>query len=458
MSGGLPLACAAALALLGACQALPDSKPLPPRVEDGFDVVLPRLERTVLGSGLTVLSSENADGGLVHLALVMRAGYDYDPPKKEGLARLAGELLELAARSPDHAARFAAVGATPQVTITRAGAIVAIEVLPADAARAAGVLADFVRAPLPIAERLESVRAARRSALARALGSPDELAAIAIARVFSPWIDRAGALGYGSRASLDAITAGDLEQYFAQARNVRDAAFIATGAIEPLQAESWALPAFAQWPSAQFRRPSGAAQVSPRERRIMFIPVAGMQQSLIVVGGLRPRPSDANAPMFDAALSRLVGRVNHLLREERRISYGIGKDVATESDAFVIPIRVRADKTAVALAEIRKELEISSGAMLDEWLAYRRMWTLSRWMDDLQQAASVAAHAREVFLHALALDSLQRNIVGLRELDGEDVKAAAAGYLDPSRLGVVVVGDPNIVRAQLGADIQMWSL
>lgn len=446
----------ALLVALG-CDPSTGVRAVPPELEPKFGVLVPTLDRSVMSSGLTVISTRSADFGVVRLELVMRAGYDFDPPEKAGVARVLGNLLALHALSPRNDVRFGTLGATPSITVDRNALTLAIEVMPADAAAGVQALADFVREPVPVAEYLDQARAGRRAAIGMARGSPDLLAALAMARIFSPWADRSGALGFGTEASLAAISAQDVEQHLASARNTRDAALVVVGPIEPMEPESWALAAFVDWPRSNVRAASGAARVAPRERRVVFVPVAGMKQSLIVVGGLRPRKHDDTAPAFEAALAMLMGRIQTALREERRISYGIGRDVATEADTFAVPIRVRSDKTRVALMEIRRLLDDNLVTPSSQWLATMRNIALTSAMDDAQHGASAAAIAREVFLYGLGLAALEREWKALETLEPDQVYDAAARQLTAAQLGFVVVGDPA-VRDQLGDDIESWSL
>src|SRR5262249_41639518 len=233
---------------------------------------------------------------------------------------------------------------------------VEIDVLQADAPAGVRALADFLLDPVEVADLLERARESCRADLARVFGSPDALAAIAIARVFSPWKERQSVLGLGTEASIGALTTADVEQWLTQLRNTRDTALVVTGPHDVALAEEWAIAAFARWPQTQIRRRSGAAKVLPRDERTIFVPTSDMQQTLIVVGGLRPRPEDADAPAFEAGNDLFSAAVTQVLREEKQLSYG-AHGLWQEDDAFTLAIRVRADKTGVALTEIRRALD-----------------------------------------------------------------------------------------------------
>lgn len=442
-----------ATALGGACDT---GTLLPPQIDPRLEIELPRIVRHDLPSGITVLAARNTDGGLVHVELVMRAGYDFDPPGKEGLARLGAALLEAHTRAPRHDTRFGSIGATPQIAVDRAGLRIGIDVLQADAAEGARALAELVRDPMPVADMMELGRERCRAELARSFGVPEMLAAVAMARIFSPWKNRQSVLGFASDASLAAIEVADVERWLAQLPSTRDTAMVVTGPHDVGLAKTWAIAAFASWPAQEFRRGSGAAQVLPREQQKIFVPSSDMPQTLIVIGGLRPRPEAPDTAAFDAAYELLAGAIVRRLREELKLTYGAHRTLPAERDAFNLVLRVPAEKTGVALREIERSLEAMSGVRVDGWLATRRRYGATRLMDSGQSSEGLALHASRIFLDALPLDSLQRQVVALQQLDDLAFGAAVEQYLARSRVRIVVVGDPKRMKDQLDKFVE-WT-
>jgi len=447
------IALLAAIASFGsACELW---RTVPPTVSERFDVVLPGFARYRLPSGLTVLASRNTDGGLVHLELVMRAGYQFDPPGKEGLARMAANLLATSARLPSNDVRFGMLGATPHIAMDRTGIQIGIEVLQADAAAGVQALADFVHEPLPVAELIEESRAAARAELARAFGSPDALATIAIARLFAASRDHQSVLGLGSESSLATIGVADVEHALTQLRNTNDTALVVTGPHDVALAEEWATTAFARWPQTQIRQSSIETRVLPKGDRVVFVPSSDMPQTLIVVAGLRPRPGHVDAPAFDAAYEMLHSRVTHVLREDLQLSYG-AHGLGGETDTFSLAIRVRADKTALALIEIRRAIDELEQLPSADVLDVRRVPASAALMDGAQDSGAMARLGREVFLHSLPVDALRHQMQALHTLDAYALDRSIEEHVDPKRVRIVVVGE----RASMGKlldDVETWT-
>jgi predicted Zn-dependent peptidase len=427
-----------------------------PTVDRRPTVVLPTVSMRELPSGLTVVTTETADAGSVRMTLAMRAGHGDDPQDRAGIARVAAAALEISAAQPANEVRFGLIGATPAFQVTRAGMSVSIDVLPSDVSAGAQALAELVREPVP-PEAIERARALRMAVLSRAGGSPDVLASIAIARLYAPAYQRENALGFGTPQSLAAISVSDVQAHLQRALNIRETALVVAGPIDQTHVEMWAIAAFQQWPQSQFRPPSGAARVLPRDREYVFIPMPGMDQTLIVVSGMRPRHDDPDAIAFDAAFGLLGAHLNHRLREELQMTYGLGQDLSAEDDTFGMSIRVRGDRTGVALHVIRNVLWEASGPQSDEWLRRRARAVSVYLMERMSHAEHAAEHGREVFLHRLGANAMHLTETAIRSLDADSVQSSALRYLVPARMRIIVVGDPAVVGAQVRREVDEWT-
>lgn len=442
-----------ALALIGcAGETWRGRSPEPPT---RFEVALPPLSFERLPSGLTVAWLRSSRAGLVSLTLVSRMGYDRDPSGREGLAEVCRRILVRRAGGPHLDLQFGALGTRPSIALDRDRSTIAIDVLPWEAEVAAELLAAMVPSEPPELDELEAARADVLAALDRARGSPDVLAGMALARIFAPWGGRPNTLGSGDAASLAAITAGDVAEYFARLRNVQDAAFVAAGPLAQGEAASWAASAFQAWSSVAPSIGSGAAKIDPVAAPVVFVPFRGLEQSLVAIGGLAPSASDPAFDAFEIALDVFRGRLAWVLRERRRITYGPASSVPHEPDAFAIALRVRADATRLALDDIEMARDASLDDISDggfERIRLSRATSVMRLAQDPQVAASLAVHA---FVDGSGGDALRRRLAGMRGLDPRRISDAASEYLARKRLRVVVVGDPARIGRQLGR-VETW--
>jgi zinc protease len=442
--------------LLLACACEP-WRAVSPTVKDDFPIVLPKIRQAELPSGLLVVATRNSTAGLVRMSIVMNAGYGYDRVGREGTARFLATALHLLSSNTTHDARFGLVGATPTFSVTHMGLVATIETLPEDAAEGARVLAEFLAEATIPPGILERARAAQRAGLDAVGGSPSALAALALAQAYSPYAERFTGLGLGTPASLAAITAADLESHLALARNPYETAFVVTGLVDRSTVGAYATKAFAGWSTPRDAKPLGAARVARRTPPTIFIPMAGMTQALVVVGGMRPHSGEKVRLAHDVALGRVAGRWNHVLRTERRASYGVGDEVVNEVDAFAISVRVRVDRVRVALQALDEALDRTANEPHAEGTRWSEISRSAHIMYGAQDAGHIGADVATKFLQGDREFSLRRELDAVDELDDDAVMSAAIQYLHRDALQVIVVGDRDSVLPQLGGDVLLWT-
>lgn len=444
----------AALALVCACEPW---RAVAPTVKDEFPVVLPRIAQAELASGLLVVATRNSTAGLVRMSVVMNGGYGHDPVGREGRARFLATALTLLATSSAEDARFGLVGATAKFETTRAGLVATIETLPEDAAEGARVLARFLAEATISPLVLERARALRRAALDEVGGSPAALAGIALAQAYAPYADRFTGLGLGSPKSIAEMTVEDLEAHLVLARNPREAAFVVTGLVDTSEAGVFAPSAFAGWSAARETKPLGAARVARRTPPTILIPIDGMSQALVVVGGLRPHSRESVKLAHDVALDRVAGHWNRVLRVERRLSYGVSTEVVSEVDAFAYATRVRADGVRVALRALDEALHLAATVARPDGIRWSRISESSEIMYLAQDADRVGRRVAAEFLRGERKFGLRPALDAVARLDDDAVLDAATTYLDRRTLQVVVVGDRDSVLEQLDGDVLLWT-
>ena len=206
---------------------------------------------------------------------------------------------------------------------------------------------------------------------------------------------------------------------------------------------------FGSWqPGEAPRKPveSGAAGAAPG---VYLIDRPGAQQSLIVAGHLVPPKSDPRDVAFDAFNQLLggsfSGRINMNLREDKHWSYGAYSLLfdARGERPFIVYAPVQTDRTAQAMAEIRRELEAvleRRPPTAEELASAKDQATLTlpgRW----ETSAAVAQDVAEQVRFGLPNDHWSRYADRVRALDLAQVTAAGRALLAPKRLVWLVVGD-----------------
>lgn len=419
----------------------------------------PTFQRATLANGATVIVSERHDLPIVSVDVALRSGTSDDPEGKAGLAQLTYQLLLEGAGDRDAAAldlAFADLGTSPSVNTGVDGSLIGVELLRDNLDDAMELLRDIVLHPRFDPASFQHRKEQQLSALAYQTGNPRFLGSEAMTAILFGEDHPYGKLGSGTPESVATLTLEDAKAYWKRAATPAQAAFIFAGDITLDEAVAKSEQWFGSWqgPPAERAAPP-APQVAKRER-VVLVPKPGLGQTLILVG--RPAiaagdPAEDALDLANAVYGGIFGsRLNMNLREDKGYTYGARSYVDARNGVgpWIASSAVRADVTGPALAEFFSELEgMTARPITTEELEGARegkVHSIPGWFETVGSLASAGAR---LFWLDLPLDHYDRLIAGLQSASPEEVQQAAETYLDPDLMQVVLVGDPDIIQAQV---------
>lgn len=430
-----------------------------PQAGDSPELVLPKFESTTLPNGLTVLNSHRADLPLVSLSITCVAGSAQDPKGKAGLANASYRMLLEGAGTRDALAfddAFADLGVSPGVGVGADSGAVSATVLTRNADAALGLLADAVTRP-----RLQKADFERRKGQlladqARMAGEPRFAANWAMAEtVFGP-ASPYGHLTTGTAATLKTLTLADVKRYITTNLGPRACALVATGDVTLADAKALAEKHLGAWKSAAVRPPAPPMVEASARKDITFVPKAGLAQTLIYLARPGLVAGDPREPELDLATSIFGGffgsRLNMNLREAKGYTYGAFAAASSRRGpgSLYAGSSVRADVTGPALKEMISELNgMKSNPITAAELAEAREGLIRSLPGDFSNLRSLAGTAANLFATAQPLDSLQTWVGAVESADAAAVQQTAEAFLKPELLQIIMVGDPEIVNAQV---------
>jgi predicted Zn-dependent peptidase len=173
------------------------------------------------------------------------------------------------------------------------------------------------------------------------------------------------------------------------------------------------------------------------------------------VGHLGPARS---TPDYHAlvTLNALLGgqftsRINRNLRETRGITYGARSafDFRRASGTFECSASVQGDATALAVSEIRRELEEIRGdrAITPAEIAWAKASLTRGYARGFETARQLVRAAATLVAFGLPAETFDEFVPGVEQLVEADLTAVARRYLQPEAAAVVVVGDARHAAA-----------
>lgn len=311
------------------------------------------------------------DSPLVHLELSLAGGSLDDPLGADGIASLAGRMLDKGTKTKTNrelTEAFELLGSTPTVGIGADRSSIGITLLPRNVGPALGLISEVLRQPRMEPEEFERQKKLMLAALKRGPDNPGYLAGRAFARVLYGSDSRFGHPADGTIASLDGITLQQVSGFLKRLTDPARARLFVVGPLSVDEAVALIEKSLGDWKSDDLKdQPAGgrpAESVSARPGVVYLVDKPGAVQSVIRVGRRWKPRSDAATYLPGQIGNYTLGgdflsRLNQNLRERNGYSYGAGSGFGyvQGGERWAVSTSVRTDATGAALREIFHELD-----------------------------------------------------------------------------------------------------
>ena len=420
--------------------------------------LFPPVEKSTLASGLRVWTVSNRRIPVVSFVLLIARGSAADPAGQDGLAAIAADMLDEG--SGDRSAiqmheALARLGAQFDTDIGADATVLSVTTLSRVADQALAVLGDMAARPALRESDFERVRQLRVNRLKQLRDSPSAVADRAFLRLIYGE-DPYAHTPIGHERSLAAITVDDVRAFHARALVPFAATLVAVGDCDHDSIVRLAGDVFGGWTgdSADAAAPSSNGRRSPR---LAILPRPNAPQSELRIGHVSaPRGTpDYHALLLGNAIlgGQFVSRVNLNLREDKGFSYGARTafEFRRRPGPFVLQVSVQTAATARAIEESIGEITAIRGprpvtaAELSFGIA-----TLTRgYARNFETADQISRAVIQLALYDLSDDYYAQFVPRVESLTREDVSSAMAARIDPSRLTTLIVGDLDMIGADL---------
>jgi zinc protease len=437
----------------------------------------PDFERTILASGLQVLTVHVRGRPLVSVSLLFRHGAVDEPADRAGATVLAARAMtEGTERYPGLALVEAAerLGTTLHAEASWDGFAATVEVAASRLRPALELLDELVERPTFPAQEVARLRDERLNDLMQMRAEPRRRVDYAFAQtIYSPRSPY-GRLAGGDEPTVEGL---DREALVAAHRAVLEPASGAlvvggdlTGLDVPRLAEE-ALGSLASGGSGSGgsgARGSSGSGAAPGGARVPVAESAvdrtivklyhrpGSVQSEIRIGhvGLPRRVPDFHAvQVMQAILGGLFNsRLQLNLRENKGYTYGVGAGFEMRRGAgpFSVRTAVQTAVTAPAIAEALAELRRMRDTLVtDEELAVARDYLVGVFPLRFETPGAVVGAISGLFAHELPDDELARYRGLVEAVTARDVQKAAQDHIHPDPIAIVLVGDADAVAGDL---------
>ncbi|MEV8505533.1 pitrilysin family protein [Actinoplanes sp. NPDC051475] len=419
----------------------------------------PAIHRTSVAGG-EVVAAHMPGQLLATASLLLDAGAAKETASREGTAAVLAKCLEEGTRTRDSAAYALALeGLGAELTTSvdwdsfRSGVSVPADLL----SRAVALMAEAVRTPRLDPADVTRVRDDEATGLRMDWAQPGPRADAALRADLFGAAERYGRPLHGDPASMAAVTVEDV-QAFHSAWLTRPGVLLVAGDLDRLDLAELGAAAFAGTSGAPVAAEGPLDVPIAASRRVLLVDRPGSVQSTLRLGHRAPErahPDYVPITLMGTVLGgAFTSRLNHLIREVKGYTYGIRADFAMTRrfGRFGVSSSVQTAVTAPALADTVGEIARTRlDGVTEEELAVARTWRAGSLSVDMQTPGSIAGALANLVVHGLPDDYYVTLRQRLLDATVEEVSAAAAKYLHPDGLTLVVEGDGALIRDELTA-------
>lgn len=459
--------CAAVLgvtAMTGLAQS-PD-RSQPPPLGPAPALRLPAIKKGTLANGVPLWVIEQHRVPLAQVNVILRGGSSLDRAGRFGMASLVATMLDEGAGTRSALELADAVeflGADLTTSSSFDYSAVRLSVPVRNLAAALALQADVVLRPTFPSAELDRLRKERLAALVQAQDDAAAIVSYAFPRVVFGPTHRFGTPAGGLAPAIEAITADELRAFYKEHYVSGNATIVVTGDVTLAGVKAELDKAFAGWASTGTRAASAALPVAPQltRREVVLVDKPGAAQSQIRIGWVgvpRSTPDFATLEVLNTILGGSFGsRLNQNLREKNGFTYGAASvfDMRGSAGPFFATAGVQTDKTADALREFFVELEGIVKPIPAAEVEKAKNYVALGFPGEFETTRNLAQKLEELIVFNLPEDAHQAFVGEVMKVTPAEVQKAAARYVQPDKMAVVVVGDrqaiePGIAALKLG--------
>jgi zinc protease len=407
--------------------------------------------RTVLDSGAAIVAQQTSLTPAVTISAMFRAGSAFDPPDRPGVAYLTGKVID---RGTER--RSAAViaeelddrGVSLRASTSRHPLTVSCTCLAEDFDEVLAIAIDIARRPVFAEEELAKQRAELLTAIRQDLENPAIRAMEGLFELLYGPRHPYGRPLKGTLETIEHIRRDALVAFHAARVRPANLSLVIVGDVSPAHALDRATRELAGWNGALPADAAIPAVSSIRARRTRAIAVPGKAQADVAYGFATIRRRDPRYYAYwlmNNVLGQfgLGGRLADNIRERQGMAYYAFSTLDPAPADAPLLIRAGVDPRNVQRAIEAIDHEVAglgadgpSRQEVEESREYL-IGSIPRLLETNESIASFIQTSEEFELG----HDFDRRLPGLlRAVTIEEVRAAAAEVLDPSRAAVVVAG------------------
>ncbi len=251
----------------------------------------------------------------------------------------------------------------------------------------------------------------------------------------------------------------DLRAFYRAHYRPDNATLIVVGDVTPAAVMPMLEKTFGVWKNDGMRPLDAAVPTAPQltKRQVFLVDKPGAVQSQIRIGWVgvpRSTPDYVALEVLNTVLGgSFTSRLNQNLREKHGYTYGASSafDMRGSAGPFLAAAGVQTDKTADALKEFFVELDGILAQVPPDELQKAKNYVALGFPGEFETTGDLARKLEDLVVYNLPDDTYANFVGAVSRITAADLQRAAARYIQPDKMAVVVVGDRGSIESSIRA-------
>jgi zinc protease len=429
----------------------------PPAAGPEPRLAFPMLESFKLANGLNVILDSRKGLPVVAANLLVRSGIASNPVDKPGLAAFMLDMLDEGTTTRSSlvlAEQLKQAGVTLAEAPGRDYSGLVLSSTSGTLGAGLDLLADVIMNPAFDMKEIDRVRMRRLGELVQMKSDPGQISDILTLLSLNGKENPYGYPGVGTQASVGAITAQDLKDFWKAQVRPGNAALVVSGDITKSDLQPLLEKALGKW-SGDAAPPISLPQPMPT-RHVVLVDTPGSPQTqvrIVVPGPVRSSPDYESLLVMNEIMGgSFSSRINMNIREAHGYAYGASSWIRPLAYGGWIAVGagVKTDATAPAVHEMVKEIGLMAESPVKPEEIERAKSSLVRafpsWFETTSQTVSILS---EIPVYNLGLNYYPEYAKKVEAVNEANIKTVAKKYLHPEQMIVIAVGDKKTIESGL---------
>ncbi|MGJ8550796.1 M16 family metallopeptidase [Winogradskyella wichelsiae] len=425
------------------------------------DLIIPKVWKQDLASGIKVFGIENTEVPLVEFELEIKGGLLLEHIEKVGVSNLMARLMSKGTKNKTPEALENAIeslGAQVYSYATENSVTIAGTTLAKHFDATMDLVTEMLLEPRWDEDEFHLLKQSTISGIQRQKANPNSIASNEFAKQLYGENNILAYNNNGTETSVNSITIADLQNFYSEKLTPQLTNFHVVGSISETEVVNALQTINKNWKSKVVTIPELPEAKFPETSKVYFYNVPGAKQSVIQFGSPSLKATDADYYAASVMNYRLGGgsfasQLTQELREGKGYTYGIRSAFSGDANKgeFAINSGVRTNVTYESTALVKEILENYGINYTEDDLEITKGYTLksnARAFETLDAKLSMLSNISNL---GYADDYAKQREAIVKALTVADVQALVKKYITPNQMIYVIVGDAKTQLSKLKA-------